>query len=76
MNKSSKILDKIKKGIQYDFDDEVNHRNKNTKTEIKFCEFHDQRLPIKQIPDLTYSLIFTDSVHKSDKNYYPQTLLE
>ena len=77
MNKYSNILDKTtKKLIQYNFDHEVNHRNRKTKTKIKPCQneiktdFHDERSSIKQIPCLTYSLILIDSVYKSDKNYY------
>ena len=56
--------------------------NKYMKTKIKIygnsviTNFHNKKIPKEKEPCKCLSIIIIDSVIKSNKNFYPQTLLE
>ena len=78
LHKCSEVKNEKKELIVKDFDVEVIQWNKYIATILKSfnneikTDFHDEGLPPEQTPCLAYSLIPSDSVHKSDKSYYPQ----
>ena len=56
--------------------------DKYIKTKVKICagsvitNFHAKKMPKEKVPCKCLSIIMLDSVIKSNKKYYPQTLLE
>ena len=56
--------------------------NKYIKTKIKICarsmltNFHNKKMPKEKTQCKCLSIIMLDSVNKTSKKYYPQTLLE
>ena len=79
----SYIWEKLEKLMQIDFESKpVYDDDKYIKTKIKIYKintltnFHNQKMPKERIPSKFLSIIMIDSIIKTNKKYYPQTLLE
>ena len=70
--------------MRIDFEDKLVYGDddKYIKTKIRInagsmiTNFHNKKMPKEKPPCKCLSIIMLDSVIKSNKNYYPQTLLE
>ena len=70
--------------MRIDFEDKLVYGDddKYMKTKIRInagsmiTNFHNKKMPKEKPPCKCLSIIMLDSVIKSNKNYYPQTLLE
>ena len=80
----NKTLEKIEKLLSTDFESKpvYGDDDKYIKTKIKIyadsivTHFHNKEMPKEKSPCKCLSLIIIDSVIKSNKKYFPQTLLE
>ena len=79
----SYIWEKLEKLMEIDFESKpVYDDDKYIKTKIKIYKintltnFHNQKMPKERIPSKFLSIIMIDSIIKTNKKYYPQTLLE
>ena len=79
----SYIWEKLEKLMQIDFESKpVYDDDKYIKTKIKIYKintltnFHNQKMPKERIPSKFLSIIMIDSIIKTNKKSYPQTLLE
>ena len=80
----NKIWEKIEKLLNIDFESKTVYDDgeKYIKTKIKIyanstiTNFHNKKIPKEKEPCKCLSIIIIDSVIKSNKKYYPQTLLE
>ena len=81
----NKIWEKAEKLLNIDFESKAIHGNddiKCIKTKIKIyvnsiiTNFHNKKIPKEKESCKCLSVIMIDSVTKSNKKYYPQTLLE
>ena len=73
----------MEKLMKIDFESKpVYDDDKYIKTKIKIYKintltnFHNQKMPKERIPFKFLSIIMIDSIIKTNKKYYPQTLLE
>ena len=79
-----KIWEKIEKLLNIDFESKpvYGDDDKYIKTKIKIyassitTNFHNKKMPKEKEPCKCLSIIIIDSVIKSNKKYYPQTLLK
>ena len=84
LKKYNRIWKKDEKLLKIEFDSEpvYGDNDKYIKTKIKICagsmitNFRSKKLPKEKVPCKCLSIIMLDSVIKSKKKYYPQTLLE
>ena len=84
LKKYTKIWETIEKLIKINFESKpvYGDDDKCIKTKIKIyadniiTNFHNKKMPKEKAPCKCISIILTDSVIKTNKKYYPQTLLE
>ena len=80
--KYNEIWDKVSNTLKKAFDNESVYNEKYIRTKIKSYEgkigtnFHDNKMPNKDSQCICLSVILTDSVFRTGKNYYPQVFLE
>lgn len=73
---------KVKNSIKKKFDSEPGYNEKFLKSKIKSCNgkiitnFHNNKMPKECCQFICSSLILTDSVCRTGKNYYPGVFLE
>ena len=80
----NKLWEKVEKLLKIDFESKPGYSDneKYIKTERKIyagsmvTNFHNKKMPKEKVPCKCLSIIMLDSVIKSNKKYYPQTLLE
>ena len=80
----NKLWEKVEKLLRIDFEGKpvYGDDDKYMKTKIKIyadnmiINFHNKKIPKEKAPCKCLSIIMLDSVIKSNKKYYPQTLLE
>ena len=79
-----KIQEKVEKLLRIDFESKPVYGDdeKYIKTKIEtyagsiITNFHNKKMPKEKAPCRILSIIMLDSVIKTNKKYYPQTLLE
>ena len=84
LKKYNQIWKRVEKLLKIEFDSEpvYGDNDKYIKTKIKIyavsmiTNFQSKKIPKEKVPCKCLSLIMLDSVIKTKKKYYPQTLLE
>ena len=80
----NKIWEKVEKLLKIDFESKPVYGDDDIyiKTKIKICadsiitNFHNKKMPKEKAPCKCLSIVILDSVIKTNKKHYPQTLLE
>ena len=80
----NKLWEKVEKLLKIDFESKPGYSDNEEyiKTERKIyagsmvTNFHNKKMPKEKVPCKCLSIIMLDSIIKSNKKYYPQTLLE
>ena len=82
LEKYNEIWEKVKNCIKKEFDSEPACNEKYLKVKIKSyngkinTNFHNSKIPREGSQFICLSVILTDTVFRTSKNYYPQVFLE
>ena len=82
LGKYNEIWKKVSNIIEKEFDSKLVYNKKYLKTEIKSCNekikasSHNNKIPKEGSQCICLSVILIDSVHRKDKDYYSQVVLE
>ena len=82
LEKYNEIWEKVKNSLKKEFDSEPVCKEKYLKVKIKSyngkinTNFHNSKIPREGSQFICLSVILTDTVFRTSKNYYPQVFLE